>query len=68
MLTFEQVNEASADSARMLKTIQRCTHCGEETTKHSLYCLYCRNSKDRQEMCQENKLINLKWSCKLCKI
>ena len=30
MLTFQQVNEASADNEKMLPKIYRCCHCGED--------------------------------------
>ena len=68
MQTFEQINEASADSARMLKTDQRCSHCGISVSKGNLYCDDCRTAPKRQEMCQENKQLILNWKCRLCRI
>lgn len=68
MQLAQQVNESSADPAKMLKTIQICTHCGEETTKGSLFCPNCRTDKQRQEMCAENKGINPNYKCRKCGI
>ena len=66
MQTFQQINEASADSAAMLKVINKCTHCGGETNKGNKYCNDCTYEKNRQEMCKENKKLMEKWSCKIC--
>lgn len=68
MATAQQENENSADSARMLKIIQICSHCGIETNRGNKFCNECTYAKHRQEMCTENKQINPNWSCKLCGI
>lgn len=63
MLTFQQTNENSADSAAMLKVIQHCTHCGEETNKGNKFCKNCTTAAARKEMCDENKIIVPSYFC-----
>ncbi len=64
----QQVNENSADPAKMLPTIQKCTHCGGDTTKGALYCPDCRTVGERKEMCAENKKLMPNYKCKMCQI
>ena len=68
MATAQQENENSADGAKMLKTLQKCIHCGEETGKGNKYCNSCTYAKERLEMCQENKRIMPSYTCKTCEI
>lgn len=67
VITFQQANEASADSGSLLPKMYMCTHCGEFIGKTmKLYCGECGTVKGRQDMCAENKEINPNWSCKMC--
>jgi len=68
MQTFQQANENSADSAAMLKTIQKCSHCGDETNKGNKYCRNCIASSSRREMCEENKALIKSYVCTDCGI
>lgn len=68
MQTARQVNEASADPYAMIKIIQKCTHCGDETTKDAQYCPSCRTASGRLEMCNENKEKIKSYVCVKCGI
>ena len=65
-MSVQQENENSADNARMIKIIQKCSHCGEEAGRGNKFCNDCTYAKNRQEMCLENKQINPNWQCKMC--
>ena len=67
-MTFQSENEASADNAAKLKTLQKCTHCGDDTNVGNKFCNFCTYSKGRKEMCEENKRIMPKYTCKMCEI
>lgn len=68
MTTFQEENENSADNAKKLKVIQRCSHCGDETKVGNKFCNYCTYIKVRKEMCEENKSLNSKYTCVMCEI
>jgi len=68
MQTMQQVNEASADPYKVMKIIQRCSHCGEETGKGNKFCKNCTLVANRREMCEENKKIMPNYQCKMCGI
>jgi hypothetical protein len=69
MLTFQQANEASADSGSLLPKLYHCTHCGEFVGKTmKLYCADCSHASKRKEMCDENKIINPNWKCTMCQV
>ena len=65
-MSFQSENEASADNAAKLKTLQKCTHCGDDTNVGNKFCNECTYIKGRKEMCAENKKLNLKYTCAMC--
>lgn len=67
-MSFQSENEASADNAAKLKTLQKCTHCGESTNTGNKYCLDCTIASKRREMCEENKKIVPNYKCRICQI
>jgi ribosomal protein L32 len=42
-----------------LKTIQRCSYCGEETNKGNKYCKQCSTQKGREELDKLNEEIKV---------
>lgn len=51
------INTNPADDTASLKILQKCTHCGEETTKGSKYCKLCIKAAHRHELDAENEKI-----------
>ena len=54
----------------LVKTIQRCVHCGDECNKSAKFCKHCTTADARREMCAENEKIfadaGLKLKLKVC--
>ena len=67
-MSFQSENEASADNAAKLKTLQKCSHCGCDTNVGNKFCNECTYIKARKEMCEENKKLNSKYVCGMCEI
>lgn len=67
-MSFQEENENSADNAKKLKTLQKCSHCGEDTKVGNKFCNDCTYAKGRQEMCAENKKILPNYKCKMCNV
>ncbi len=68
MMNPRTQNEQSADPAAMLPIIQRCTHCGEITTKDAKYCKDCRTAEARRDTCNANKITLPSYVCIDCKV
>lgn len=62
------LGQNSADDTAMMKIIQRCTHCGEETGRGNKFCKNCGLKSARVEMCTENKKVNPNYKCASCGI
>jgi rRNA maturation endonuclease Nob1 len=67
-MAFTQTDD---EGLKIVKTIQRCTHCGEETTKGRKFCKFCDSATKRAEVNKQNEAIkqeNLKLGFKYANI